>query len=74
MRLASNSKLPALVLACAIGGSLACAKPAPDTDGSSAQAKGLALGKWHTNQLHCSRGDCADWYRVDLGDHGDLLV
>jgi hypothetical protein len=74
LRLESTPTLPVLFLITALGWSLACAKPAPDTDGSSAQARGLALGVWHTDQLQCRSGDCSDWYRVDLGARGDLVI
>ena len=53
---------------------LACAKPIPDTDGSSGQARGLRLGRWQADQLHCRDTDCSDWYRVDLGSRGDLVI
>jgi len=53
---------------------LGCAKPKPDTDGTAAQARGLALGDWHSDQLHCRSLDCSDWYRLDLGVRGDLVI
>jgi hypothetical protein len=65
-------RAPLLVLTTLIG--LACAKPIPDTDGTSGQARGLNLGRWHSDQLHCRATDCSDWYRVDLGSRGDLVI
>jgi hypothetical protein len=60
------------------GGSLlllgaGCAKP-PDLDAEPGGAQVLALGTAHEDALDCRRGDCADWYRVEVPGKGHLVV
>lgn len=49
-------------------------KPQPDPDGTPPGARSLALDSWRTDQLFCKAGDCADWYRIDLPERGDLQI
>jgi hypothetical protein len=64
-----------LIVTLAVIVGLGCAKkPVPDTDGSSAQSRGLTLGRWHSDQLYCHVTDCSDWYKVALDARGDLVI
>ena len=51
----------------------ACRTPR-DLDGLPAGASSLPLNQWRTDQLHCKRGDCADWYRVVVAKRGHLNI
>lgn len=66
----------ALVWVVALVGVLAtgCAKPKPDPDGKPDGSISLKLNSWRSDQLFCRTGDCSDWYRVELGERGDLEI
>jgi hypothetical protein len=60
-------------LACA---GLACLPPLlpPDRDAVPGNAMPLAFSIPWTDSLECGRGDCADWFRLEVPAVGDLLV
>jgi hypothetical protein len=52
-----------------------CAKPPPpDPDGHAEGAVTLSLGQKHDDSLACKKGDCADWYRIEVPGPGELTV
>ena len=48
--------------------------PTVDVDGSPSGANRLPLNQWRNDQLHCSRGDCADWYRLVVSQRGHVNI
>jgi hypothetical protein len=48
--------------------------PPPDPDGEPGSAVVLELDASRTDQLHCGAGDCADWYRFQLEERGELRI
>ena len=55
--------------------SVACkTTPKPDPDGQAGQAVLLALDETRADQLHCDDGDCADWYRFEIPEAGELQI
>ena len=50
-----------------------CATPA-DPDGDPTTAGVLPLGRAWTDSLDCARGDCVDWFRVQVTEGGKLRV
>jgi hypothetical protein len=63
-----------LCVALAVSAVQCRSRRAPDTDGLPTGAQNLPLETSRNDQLHCIRGDCADWYRLNLSQRGDLSV
>ena len=51
-----------------------CQTTPVDPDGLPGGATLLPMGALHRDQLNCGKGDCADWYRLEVPDRGDLVV
>jgi hypothetical protein len=63
----------ALFSAAAIGSALGCAKKV-DPDAQPSGANPLPLETWKADSLNCGDGDCADWYRFETPDPGQVSV
>ncbi len=61
-------------LALAVAVAVTAGGCAGDTFSTRQEARELALGRWHRDNLHCRRGECVDWYVVDLLREGELRV
>lgn len=71
-----DTQIP-LALLCAALSTLAFAcksPPPPDPDGEPGQAVLLERDTPTSDRLHCREGDCADWYRFQLDERGELRI
>lgn len=72
-RLRARAPIPCVVFALTLVAAT-CQEAAPDLDGQPGGAQLLPLGAQHADQLHCRAGDCADWFRLQVPERGDLIV
>lgn len=47
---------------------------ASDTYATREEARPLSPGKWHRDFLHCEKGECKDWYMVNVDRPAELRV
>ncbi len=64
----------AALLGLAAASSCSSCRPPPDPDGVAEAASELELGSLRADQLDCRRGDCVDWYWIELPESGDLAL
>lgn len=69
-RIAMWIRCAVFLLAC----TAATCQPPPDLDAEPGGARLMNFDTRHPDFLHCSAGDCADWYRVQVPERGDLFV